>query len=125
MIAGILVVMAMLLTPTAAAEVTAFSDAGRSVLYRKLIREIRCPTSRNMSIGDSTHPAAADRRREIRDLVDAGMDAAEIRRFVERRYGQRALYSPRLTSGTLALWLSPALFCAAGILAWRRVVAGT
>jgi len=97
--------------------------ARRSTLYRELIREIRCPASRNMSIAESTEPVAADRRREVGDLVDAGMSEAEIRRFIAQRYGDGALYSPQLRPGTLVLWLTPALFGAAGALAWWNSIA--
>lgn len=122
-IAGIVVAATMMFPCPAPAGIDADVVMQRSALYRELAREIRCPVSRNMSIAESTMPVAADRRRELRDLIDAGMSKAEIRSFVARRYGEAALYSPRLRPGTLALWLSPVLFGAAGALAWWRIVA--
>lgn len=119
---GVVAAATMILPWAAPAQVDDAVVARRSALYRELAREIRCPASRNMSIAESTEPVAADRRRELRDLVDAGMDEAEIRHFVVRRYGEAALYSPRLRPGTLALWLSPILFGAASVLAWWRIV---
>jgi len=121
-IAGIVAAATMILPYAAAARVDDGDAMRRSALYRELIREVRCPASRNMSIAESTQPVAADRRRELRDLVDAGMNKAQIRRFVAQRYGDGALYSPRLREGTLALWLSPVLFLAVGALAWWNIV---
>lgn len=122
-IAGIVAVATTILASATPAWGDDAETARRYAAYQKLVREIRCPASRNMSIAESTEPVAADRRRELRDLVDAGLGEAEIRRFVVRRYGDGALYAPRLRPDTLVLWLAPVFFAAAGMLAWWRVVA--
>jgi len=93
-----------------------------NALYTALTHQIRCPASRNMSIAESVEPLAADRRREIRDLIEAGLDEADIRRYVATRYGEAVLYAPRLRIATAALWLAPTFITGIAIRVWTRSV---
>jgi len=97
-----------------AIDVQRLPNPDRQRIYEQLITEIRCPVSRNMSLADSSEYRAADRRRELRDLLQAGMSETDIREFLVRRYGADVLYAPRLKPDTLPLWLAPVAFVAAG-----------
>ncbi|TDJ48340.1 MAG: cytochrome c-type biogenesis protein CcmH [Gammaproteobacteria bacterium] len=122
--------IAALLTLTACVIATAalaidpqrLADPDQQRIYEQLIDEIRCPVSRNMSLADSSEYRAADRRRELRDLVRAGMDEADIKEFLVRRYGENVLYAPRLTPDTIPLWLAPVAIMAAGGWVLRKIL---
>ena len=83
-------------------------------MYERLSDEIRCPVSRNMSLADSSEHMAADRRRELRDLIQAGMSEMEIRAFLTSRYGDGVLYAPQMRPETAPLWLIPITFIVTG-----------
>jgi cytochrome c-type biogenesis protein CcmH len=90
--------------------------------YETIISEIRCLQCQNQSIKDSNVSLAADLRREIRRMLAEGKSDAEIYDFLVARYGEFALYRPRMAGKTLVLWLAPLMLLAAGALIAMRVV---
>lgn len=99
-----------------------FPDPTRQALYERLMSEVRCLVCQNQTIGDSNAPLAADLRREIRGLVEAGRTEAEIQTFLLDRYGDFVLYRPRLTASTALLWFAPVLLLIIGGFALWRIV---
>ena len=98
----------------------AFDDPELQARYEKIISEVRCLKCQNQSIKDSNVFLAADLRREIRNLIAEGKTDAEIADFLVTRYGEFALYRPRVTGKTLVLWIAPGLFLLGGaIVLWR------
>ena len=98
----------------------AFDDPELQARYEKIISEVRCLKCQNQSIKDSNVFLAADLRREIRNLIEEGKTDAEIADFLVTRYGEFALYRPRVTGKTLVLWLAPGLLLlGGGIVLWR------
>ncbi|MDJ0927960.1 MAG: cytochrome c-type biogenesis protein CcmH [Gammaproteobacteria bacterium] len=98
------------------------ADPGQQALYEQLTEEVRCLVCQNQTIGDSTAPLAADLRREVRKLVEAGNDEGEIKTFLTDRYGDFVLYKPRFTASTALLWLAPGLLLlGGGAWLWRIV----
>ena len=65
---------------------------------------------------------AADLRREIRRMIAEGKTDPEIIDFLVTRYGEFALYAPRMTGKTLVLWLAPFLLVPVGGFALFRVL---
>jgi cytochrome c-type biogenesis protein CcmH len=101
-----------------------FDDPALNERYRALIREIRCPKCLNESIAESKAPVAAELRREVRRLMDEGASNDEIKTFLSSRYGEFVLYRPRLTSTTLAVWITPfVLLALGGVVFWRILAA--
>ena len=100
----------------------AFDDPEMQARYESIISEIRCLQCQNQSIKDSNVSLAADLRREIRRMLAEGKSDAEIYDFLVARYGEFALYRPRMAGKTLVLWLAPLLLLAAGALIATRVV---
>ncbi|NJN50603.1 MAG: cytochrome c-type biogenesis protein CcmH [Gammaproteobacteria bacterium] len=80
------------------------ADAKR---YQALIAEFRCPKCLNTNLSGSDAPIAADLRRVVYGLVSDGMSDADIRTFLQERYGDFVLYDPPMRADTIALWAVP------------------
>ena len=91
-------------------------DPAQEQRARDIGRELRCLVCQNESIEDSNADLARDLRLLVRERIRAGDSDAEVVAFLRARYGDFVLLRPPFTAGTAALWLSPALVLAAGIL---------
>jgi cytochrome c-type biogenesis protein CcmH len=100
----------------------AFDDPVLQARYENIISEVRCLQCQNESLKDSNAFLAVDLRREIRRLLSEGKSNAEVYDFLVQRYGEFALYRPRMSGKTLFLWLAPLLLIAAGSVVAFRVV---
>jgi len=92
----------------------AFEDQVMQARYETIIDEVRCLKCQNQTIKDSNAFLAADLRREIRRMLTEGKTDAEIYDFLVTRYGEFALYRPRMSGKTLILWLAPGLLLLGG-----------
>lgn len=92
----------------------AFDDPVLQARYEKIIEEVRCLKCQNQSIKDSNAFLASDLRREIRRMLAEGMTDDEIYDFLVARYGEFALYRPRMQGKTLVLWIAPILLLLGG-----------
>ncbi|MEO8443546.1 MAG: cytochrome c-type biogenesis protein [Gammaproteobacteria bacterium] len=97
-------------------------DPVQQATYEHLTKEVRCLVCQNQTIADSSAPLAADLRREIREMLEAGRSEAEIKTFLLDRYGDFVLYRPRFMPTTAVLWLAPGLLLLVGGLALRRII---
>jgi cytochrome c-type biogenesis protein CcmH len=97
-------------------------DPEQQALYESITAEVRCLVCQNQTIADSTAPLAADLRREIRRLIEAGEGEPEIKDFLVERYGDFVLYRPRFASWNILLWLAPAILLGIGAVALARIV---
>ena len=100
----------------------AFDDPELQARYEKLIDEIRCLKCQNQTIKDSNAFLAGDLRREVRRMIGEGMSDEEIADFLVERYGEFALYRPRMSGKTLVLWIAPFALLVLGAFALARVV---
>ena len=104
-------------------DIYEFPDAATEVRYRALIAEFRCPKCLNTNLSGSDAPIAKDLRRTVhRLLVSEGMQNAQIRGFLQERYGDFVLYDPPFRPGTWILWLAPLFGLIVGIGVLVRVV---
>ncbi len=99
-----------------------FDDPEMQARYEQLISEVRCLQCQNQSIKDSNVSLAADLRREIARMIEEGQTNDEIAEFLVVRYGEFALYRPRMTGKTLVLWIAPFLLVLLGGFALIRVL---
>ncbi|MGB5689121.1 MAG: cytochrome c-type biogenesis protein [Woeseiaceae bacterium] len=99
-----------------------FDDPELQARYEQLISEVRCLQCQNQSIKDSNVSLAADLRREIARMIEEGQTDEQIAEFLVVRYGEFALYKPRMTGKTLALWIAPFLLVLLGGFALFRVL---
>jgi len=100
----------------------AFDDPLLQARYETIISEVRCLKCQNQTIKDSNAFLAGDLRREIRRMLAEGKTDAEIYDFLVVRYGEFALYRPRMSGKTLILWIAPGLFILLGAIVAVRVV---
>jgi cytochrome c-type biogenesis protein CcmH len=92
----------------------AFDDPKLQARYEHIIEEVRCLKCQNQSIKDSNAFLAGDLRREIRRMLSEGKTDDEIYDFLVARYGEFALYRPRMSGKTLVLWIAPIALLLAG-----------
>ena len=112
-----LTALALLLISTSALAIDtgkAFDDPELQARYEKIIEEVRCLKCQNQTIKDSNAFLADDLRREIRRLLTEGKTNDEIFDFMVERYGEFALYRPRMSGITLLLWIAPGVFLIIG-----------
>lgn len=117
----IFLTLMFLMTPSLALDPgEALSDPALETRARALSQELRCLVCQNQSIDDSDAPLARDLRHMVRARLLAGDSDAAIRDAVVERYGEFALFRPRLGTHTAALWATPLLILLfGGLAAWR------
>jgi len=84
---------------------------------RSLSRELRCMVCQNQSIDDSDAPLARDLRILVRERLTAGDSDRQVLDFLTARYGDFVLLNPLVITGTILLWILPALLLLGGALA--------
>lgn len=99
-----------------------FDDPELQARYERIISEVRCLQCQNQSIKDSNVTLAADLRREIARMIEEGQTDAEIADFLVTRYGDFALYRPRMSGKTLILWIAPFALALIGLVGLVRVI---
>ncbi len=89
---------------------------------RVLETELRCLVCQNQTLADSNAGLAEDLRREVRELAMQGKSDAQIKEYLQARYGDFVLYNPPVKSTTWLLWFGPfALLALGAVVAWRVV----
>ncbi|MEA1941716.1 MAG: cytochrome c-type biogenesis protein [Pseudomonadota bacterium] len=81
---------------------------------RTLYDQLRCVVCQSQSIDDSNAPLAADLRAVVRERLLAGDSNAEVKAYLQERYGDYVLMLPPVQGNTLALWLLPLIVLAGG-----------
>lgn len=98
----------------------ALADPALEARARALSQELRCMVCQNQSIDDSDAPLARDLRQMVRARLTAGDTDDEIRGAVVARYGEFALFRPRVAAHTAPLWAMPmVILLLGGFFAWR------
>lgn len=100
----------------------AFDDPELQARYDKIISEVRCLKCQNQTIKDSNAFLADDLRREIRRMLTEGKSDAEVFEFLVLRYGEFALYRPKMSGKTLILWVAPVFLLLIGGIVVVRVM---
>ena len=123
MMARLFLLLSLLLAPAYALDPgEALADAALESRARALSQELRCMVCQNQSIDDSDAPLAKDLRQFVRARLSAGDSDSAIRAAVVARYGEFALFRPRVAPHTLALWAMPLIILLFGaLMAWRLV----
>jgi cytochrome c-type biogenesis protein CcmH len=120
--------VAAVLVALAAAPAWAVSDPAELLsnpAQEAIGARLRCLVCQNESIEDSNADLARDIRTIIRQQVVAGRSNREIVGYMVQRYGNFILLKPPFNAMTFALWATPFLAIALGLIiavgaAWRR-----
>lgn len=92
------------------------SDPQLEQRARDLSAQLRCLVCQNQSIDDSDADLAVDLRRQVRELLVAGDDDDAILDALRQRYGDYILLNPPVTTQTYALWATPFIIIAFGLI---------
>lgn len=114
------IMLACLLSMTAyaAIEVYDFDSVQQEAQYRGLIEELRCPKCQNQNLAGSDAPIAQDLKQKTYDLIKDGRSDAEIRSYMQERYGDFITYKPPVRPSTWILWFFPPLLLIVLITGW-------
>lgn len=106
---AIMIVVLLLSTIPAYAveDVRAFKTPAQEALYQALISELRCLVCQNQNIADSNADLAKDLRDKTYELILVGQQKADIKAYMQQRYGDFVLYDPPFNTTTWLLWGGP------------------
>ena len=110
--------MSMSTTAHAAIDVYDFDSIQQEAQYRGLIEEFRCPKCQNQNLAGSDAPIAQDLKQKTYDMVKDGRSDAEIRSYMQERYGDFISYKPPVRPSTWILWFFPPLLLVLVIVGW-------
>ncbi len=105
-------------TVYAAIDVYDFDSVQQEAQYRGLIEELRCPKCQNQNLAGSDAPIAQDLKQKTYDMVKDGRSDAEIRSYMQERYGDFITYKPPVRPSTWVLWFFPPLLLLFLIAGW-------
>jgi cytochrome c-type biogenesis protein CcmH len=84
---------------------------------RAIATELRCVVCQNLSVADSPSEMAQQMRAIVREQVQAGKSADEIKEFFVSKYGEWVLLKPKTTGFSALLWILPYVVLGIGVLA--------
>ena len=127
--AMVLLVAGLFMSAWANIDTYQFDNPRQEAQYRALIEEFRCPKCQNQNLAGSDAPIAQDLKQKTYDMVKDGRSDAEIRQYMNERYGDFISYKPPMRPSTWILWFFPPLLLLVLIIGWfwqskrRQVVA--
>ena len=95
-----------------------FDNPRQEAQYRALIEEFRCPKCQNQNLAGSDAPIAQDLKQKTYNMVKDGRSDAEIRQYMNERYGDFISYKPPVRPSTWILWFFPPVLLVFVMLAW-------
>jgi cytochrome c-type biogenesis protein CcmH len=82
--------------------------------YLGLTHELRCMQCQNEAIADSPVSLAADLRRQVADMLNAGKSDDDVRNYMVARYGNFILFRPPVSAKTIWVWATPGVLLLIG-----------
>ncbi|WP_406947476.1 cytochrome c-type biogenesis protein [Psychrobacter aestuarii] len=116
--ASLLAAMVLSVAAHAAIDVYEFDSPQQEAQYRGLIEELRCPKCQNQNLAGSDAPIAQDLKQKTYDLIKEGRSDAEIRSYMQDRYGDFISYRPPVRPSTWILWFFPPLLLVLLLIGW-------
>ena len=116
--AMVLLVAGLSMSAWANIDTYQFDNPRQEAQYRALIEEFRCPKCQNQNLAGSDAPIAQDLKQKTYNMVKDGRSDAEIRQYMNERYGDFISYKPPVRPSTWILWFFPPVSLALVMLAW-------
>ena len=116
--AMVLLVVGLSVSAWANIDTYQFDNPRQEAQYRALIEEFRCPKCQNQNLAGSDAPIAQDLKQKTYDMVKDGRSDAEIRQYMNERYGDFISYKPPVRPSTWILWFFPPVLLVFVMLAW-------
>jgi len=82
--------------------------------YLGLTHELRCMQCQNEAIADSPVSLAADLRRQVAEMLNAGKSDDDVRNYMVARYGNFILFRPPVSAKTIWVWATPGILLLIG-----------
>jgi cytochrome c-type biogenesis protein CcmH len=82
--------------------------------YLGLTHELRCMQCQNEAIADSPVSLAADLRRQVAEMLNAGKSDDDVRAYMVARYGNFILFRPPVSAKTIWVWATPGILLLIG-----------
>ncbi|HLD16110.1 MAG TPA: cytochrome c-type biogenesis protein [Coxiellaceae bacterium] len=86
-----------------------FNTPQQQQQFQTMTQELRCLVCQNESIADSQAPLAQDLKQQVYQMIVAGKTEAEIKLYMQARYGDFILFKPPVQKNTWILWALPFL----------------
>ena len=116
--ATVLLVAGLSMSAWANIDTYQFDNPRQEAQYRALIEEFRCPKCQNQNLAGSDAPIAQDLKQKTYNMVKDGRSDAEIRQYMNERYGDFISYKPPVRPSTWILWFFPPVLLVFVMLAW-------
>ena len=116
--AMVLLVAGLSISAWANIDTYQFDNPRQEAQYRALIEEFRCPKCQNQNLAGSDAPIAQDLKQKTYNMVKDGRSDAEIRQYMNERYGDFISYKPPVRPSTWILWFFPPVLLVFVMLAW-------
>jgi cytochrome c-type biogenesis protein CcmH len=92
------------------------AEAPMEARVMQIAEGLRCLVCQNETLAASQAALAVDLRAQIREQLEQGQGAEQIRDYMVARYGDYVLYRPPWRASTVLLWLGPLALLAAALL---------
>lgn len=119
---ALILLLCLFARPTWAVDPARMSDPALQARYQVLIHELRCVQCEDNSLADSDASIAADVRRQIRDMLNAGKSDREIKGYLVSRYSEFILFRPEYSWRNAWLWGLPLFLLIIGVVIAIRVI---
>ena len=104
-----LLIAAFMTLSVAGVDPFEFASAEDEQRFKELTSTLRCPKCENQSIYDSNAMSARTMKEIVFEQINAGKTDAEIRAFMQERYGDFVLYKPPVNAQNSVLWFAPVM----------------
>jgi len=104
----LLAILALAWAPSARAD--ALDDQVRAIS-----KELRCPVCAGETVADSNAAVSVQMRGVIRQKLEAGETADQIKAYFVARYGPEILLTPQTSGFTLGVWIMPVVALLVGL----------
>lgn len=75
--------------------------------YYTFLKQVKCVTCQNQSVGDSYAPMALVMRKEIYAQFEQGKTQEDVKLLLTQLYGESVFFAPKFNSKHIFIWLMP------------------
>ena len=122
MLTRLLVALAVLGALSSPAVATTVDETDIDIKTREVAKTLRCTVCQTENVWESGSPFARQVRENIRERVEQGQSAEEIRAYFLSRYGDYILMQPPARGVNWLVWIGPfAVLIVGGFLLYRTL----
>ncbi|MCI0436973.1 MAG: cytochrome c-type biogenesis protein CcmH, partial [Gemmatimonadetes bacterium] len=107
-------VVAPLVAQSPQSSTVVVEETPTDMLVRQIASELRCVVCQGLSLQDSPSELAQEMRGVIREKLEEGLTAEQVKQYFVARYGEFILLEPEPAGFNLAVYLLPAMALVGG-----------